>query len=85
MDKAVLERTSHTERIVHENKSTEVKVEFLTSAEKETLAFLHGLKNDGSNAELATTSSPDTKLNRLEQEKLDDDIVIKALKAYKLL
>lgn len=44
MDKAVLERTSHTERIVQENKSTEVKVEFLTSAEKETLAFLQGLK-----------------------------------------
>lgn len=85
MDKAVLERTSHTERIVHEDKSTEVKVEFLTSAEKETLAFLQSLKNDGSKAELATTSSPDTKLNRLEQEKLDEDIVIKALKAYKLL
>ena len=85
MDKAVLERTSHTERMVHEDKSTEVKVEFLTSAEKETLAFLQGLKNDGSNAELATTSSPDTRLNRLEQEKLDEDIVIKALKAYKLL
>lgn len=44
MDKAVLERTSHTERIVQEDKSTEVKVEFLTSAEKETLAFLQGLK-----------------------------------------
>lgn len=44
MDKAVLERTSHTERIVNEDKSTEVKVEFLTSAEKETLAFLQGLK-----------------------------------------
>ncbi len=85
MDKTVLERTSHTERMVHEDKSTEVKVEFLTSAKKENLAFLKGLKNDGSNAELATTSSPDTKLNRLEQEKLDEDIVIKALKAYKLL
>lgn len=85
MDKAVLERTSHTERMFHEDKSTEVKVEFLTSAEKETLAFLQGLKNDGSNAELATTSGPDTRLNRLEQEKLDEDIVIKALKAYKLL
>ncbi len=34
MDKAVLERTSHTERMVHEDKSTEVKAEFLTSAEK---------------------------------------------------
>ena len=32
-----------------------------------------------------STSSPDTKLNRLEQEKLDEDIVIKALKAHKLL
>lgn len=85
MDKTVLERTSHTERMVHEDKSTEVKVEFLTSAEKETLAFLQVLKNDSSNAELATTSSPDTKLNRLEQEKLYEDIVIKALKAYKLL
>lgn len=85
MDKAVLERTSHTERMVHEDKSTEVKVEFLTSAEKEALAFLQGLKNDGSNAELATTSSPNTKLNRLELEKLDEDIIIKVLKAHKLL
>ena len=32
-----------------------------------------------------STSSPDTKFNRLEQEKLDEDIVIKALKAHKLL
>ena len=32
-----------------------------------------------------STSSPDTKLNRLEQEKLDEDAVIKALKEHELL
>lgn len=85
MDKAVFERNSHTERMVHEDKSTEVKVEFLTAAEKEALDFLQGLKSKVLNAELATTFSPDTKLNRLEQEKLDEDAVIKALKEHELL
>ncbi len=85
MDKAVFERNSHTERMVHEDKSTEVKVEFLTAAEKEALDFLQGLKSNVLNAELATTFSPDAKLNRLEQEKLDEDAVIKALKEHELL
>ncbi|GEM_PF-1797033 len=90
MDKAVFNRASHTERMVHEDKSTEVKVEFLTEDEKQALAFLQGLQNNVSQnsalkSETAFVLDPDTKLNRLEQEKLDEDAVIRALKEQKLL
>ena len=76
--------------MVHEDKSTEVKVEFLTEDEKQALAFLQGLQNNVSQnstlkSETAFVLDPDTKLNRLEQEKLDEDAVISALKEQKLL
>ena len=85
MDKAVFERASHTERMVHEDKSTEDKAEFLTAEEKDALAFLQGQQSNVLNTESATVSNSDTKLNRLEQEKLDEDAVIKALKEHDLL
>lgn len=85
MDRAVFNRVSHTERMVHEDKSTEVKVEFLTEDEKQALAFLQGQQNNVSNTESDVASFTDIKLNRLEQEKLDEDAVISALRALELL
>ena len=85
MDRAVFNRASHTERMVHEDKSTEVKVEFLTEDEKQALAFLQGQQDNVSNTESDAASFTDIKLNRLEQEKLDEDAVISALRALALL
>lgn len=81
MDKTVFERTSHKERMVHEDKSTVVKEEFLTQDERTALSFLL----NGVVLNPSENSDPNQILNRLEQEKLDEDCVIDVLKKKGLL
>ena len=77
MDTSVFERQSHLERMVHEDKSTEVTTDLLTDAETKALAFLQ-------NNSVTNTNSIE-QLNRLEQEKLDEDLLLLALKEHSLL
>ena len=77
MDTSVFERQSHLERMVHEDKSTDVTTDLLTDAETKALSFLQ-------NNSVTNTNSIE-QLNRLEQEKLDEDLLLLALKEHGLL